>query len=401
MKKQIDEPMRTLVARPAELTATTHGPPTRKHFIDDSFDQNTPAMKTRYRTPLWILLSLALLLLVAHLALPYLVLNYLNDKLADMGEYRGHVDDVDLAWWRGAYRVDGLLIEKKNEQVQAPLFSAPSIDIGVSWRALWQDRALVGEVTLEQPTLNFVDGEDADDSQTGEGVDWRQRLEELIPFTLNELRVNQGQLSFRNFASDPPVHIYASAINASLYNLTNTEGSEQGRVATFEGAASFLDHAPMEATANFDPFTNWQDFEVNLRLTGVDLTRLNDFSNAYGNFDFAGGTGDLVLEVEARDSELSGYIKPLLRNVEVFDFEQDVENEDKGFFRGIWEAIVGGSEEVLQNQSKDQFATRVELSGSTRNTEVSPFQAFVAILRNAFVEAFSARFERSLSEDEE
>ena len=256
-------------------------------------------------------------------------------------------------------------------------------------------------MTLEQPTLNFVDGEDADDSQTGEGVDWRQRLEELIPFTLNELRVNQGQLSFRNFASDPPVHIYASAINASLYNLTNTEGSEQGRVATFEGAASFLDHAPMEATANFDPFTNWQDFEVNLRLTGVDLTRLNDFSNAYGNFDFAGGTGDLVLEVEARDSELSGYIKPLLRNVEVFDFEQDVENEDKGFFRGIWEAIVGGSEEVLQNQSKDQFATRVELSGSTRNTEVSPFQAFVAILRNAFVEAFSARFERSLSEDEE
>lgn len=357
-------------------------------------------MKKRYQLPLWILLSIALLLLIAHLALPYVVLNYLNDKMADMGEYRGHVDDVDLAWWRGAYRADGVLIEKKNERVQAPLFTAPTIDIGVSWRALWEDHALVGEVQLEHPQLNFVDGQGADDSQTGEGVDWRERLEDLVPFTLNELRVTDGQLSFRNFEADPQVHIYANAINASLYNLTNTAGG-QGRVATFEGTAKFLNHAPMEATARFDPYTDWEDFKVNLRVTDVDLTKLNDFSNAYGNFDFAGGTGDLVMEVEANDSQLSGYIKPLLHNVDVFNFEQDIENEDTGFFRGIWEAVVGGSEEVLQNQSKDQFATRVELSGSTKNTEVSPFQAFIAILRNAFVEAFSTRFERSLGEEDE
>ncbi|AHL75896.1 hypothetical protein CH92_12640 [Stutzerimonas stutzeri] len=358
-------------------------------------------MKKRYRLPLWILLSIALLLLIIHLALPHLVLNYLNDKLADMGEYRGHVDDVDLAWWRGAYRADGVLIEKKNEQVQAPLFTASTIDIGLSWRALWKDQALVGEVVLEQPHLNFVDGQQADDSQTGDGVDWRDQLNELVPFTLNELKVIDGQVSFRNFQADPPVHVYANAINASLYNLTNAAEQDQGRVARFEGQAKLFNQAPIEANAQFDPYTNWEDFELSLRMTDVDLTKLNDFASAYGKFDFAAGTGDLVVEVEANDSQLDGYIKPLLRNVEVFNFEQDVENEDKGFFRGIWEAVVGGGEEVLQNQSKEQFATRVELSGSTKNTDVSPFQAFIAILRNAFVEAFSARFERSLGEDEE
>ena len=108
-----------------------------------------------------------------------------------------------------------------------------------------------------------------------------------------------------------------------------------------------------------------------------------------------------MIEVEATDAQLDGYIKPLLRNVEVFNFEQDVTNEDKGFFRGIWEAVVGGGEEVLQNQRKEQFATRVKLDGSTKNTDVRPFQAFIAILRNAFVEAFSARFERSLDENDE
>ena len=358
-------------------------------------------MISRYRLPLWIVLALAVALLVLHAALPGLVRDYLNEQMADMGDYRGQVEDVDLAWWRGAYRIDGLLIEKKDAQVQAPLFKTPSIDIAISWRELWRNQAIVAEVIFEQPQLNFVDGGDQGESQTGDGVDWRDQLEALLPITLNEIRVVNGQVSFRNFTADPPVHVYANAIDASLYNLTNSADAQGERVATFEGTAKLFNQAPMEASARFDPFTDWEDFEVSLRVTGVELTKLNDFSNAYGSFDFAAGSGDLVLEIEANDSQLDGYIKPLLRNVEVFNFRQDVENEDKGFFRGLWEAVVGGTEEVLQNQRKEQFATRIELSGSTRSADVSPFQAFFAILRNAFIEAFSARFERSLGNADE
>jgi len=350
--------------------------------------------------PLWILLSLGLLLLVLHLALPYLVRNYLNEKMADMGDYRGQVEDVDLAWWRGAYRVEGLLIEKKEKRVQAPLLRAPGIDIAISWDALLRDREIVGEVVFEQPQLNFVDGGKSGESQRGEGVDWREQLDALVPITLNRISVVDGQLSFRNFSSDPQVHVYASAIQASLYNLTNTDDAQGSRTATFEGTGKLFNQAPIETTARFDPFTEWEDFEVNLRVTGVPLTQLNDFSRAYGKFDFAGGSGDLVVEVQASDSQLDGYIKPLLRNVDIFDFEQDVANEDKGFFRGLWEALVGGGQQVLKNQRKDQFATRVELQGTTRDTELSPFQAFLAVLRNAFVEAFTARFESAMDDDE-
>ncbi len=355
---------------------------------------------TRRLLPLWILLALGLLLILLHLALPHLVRNFLNEKMADMGDYQGHVEDVDLVWWRGAYRVEGLLIEKKDKRVQAPLFKAPSIDIAISWNAILRHREIVGEVVFKQPHLNFVDGGDSGDSQSGEGVDWRDQLDALVPITLNEIRVVDGQLSFRNFSSDPQVHVYASDIQASLYNLTNTDDADGTRTATFEGTGKLFNQAPIEATARFDPFTDWEDFEVNLRVTGVPLKQLNDLSRAYGKFDFAGGTGDLVVEVEASNSQLDGYIKPLLRNVDIFDYEQDVANEDKGFFRGLWEAVVGGGQEVLKNQRKDQFATRVELSGTTKETDVSPFQAFVAILRNAFVEAFTARFERALDEEE-
>ncbi len=353
-------------------------------------------MKRLVRTPLQAVLILVALLLALHLLLPYLLRDYLNDKLADMGDYRGQISDVDLAWWRGAYRLDELLIVRKDQEMPVPFVQIASIDIAVSWRSLWNDRAIVAEVIFERPVLNFVDGgENGDDSQSGEGTDWREELEELLPITLNELRLVDGQVSFRNYQSDPQVDVRISEIQATFHNLTNVEGDDGTRVARFGGDGLLLGHAPVEAQASFDPFKDFYDFEMRLRARDIDLTELNDLSGAYGKFDFKAGNGDLVIEASAEQGQLDGYIKPLLHDVEIFDWQQDVSDSDKGFFRSTWEALVGISENVLKNQSEDQFATRVPLSGSLQDAETSPLQAFIAILRNGFVEAFDPRFEGS------
>ena len=115
-------------------------------------------MKRRYRWPLWSLAAIVLLLVTLHIALPYLVRDYLNDKLADMGDYRGQITDVDLAWWRGAYRINGLQIVKVQGKVPVPFLKAPLIDLAVSWHSLWYDHAVVAKVQFVQPELNFVDG---------------------------------------------------------------------------------------------------------------------------------------------------------------------------------------------------------------------------------------------------
>ncbi len=125
---------------------------------------------------------------------------------------------------------------------------------------------------------------------------------------------------------------------------------------------------------------------------------LNELRVLDGRFDFRRGQGDLVIEARADNARLSGCIEPLLHDVDVFDWRQDVENEDKGVLRALWEALVSGGETLLKNQRRDQFATRVELSGNVHQQDVSAFQAFIAILRNAFVEAFTPRFERAPSE---
>lgn len=102
-------------------------------------------MKRRYSWPLGTIAALVLVLIAIHLALPYLVRNYLNDKLANMGDYRGEIADVDLALWRGAYRINGLQIVKVDGKVPVPFVKAPLIEFAVSWHSLWYDHAVVAE----------------------------------------------------------------------------------------------------------------------------------------------------------------------------------------------------------------------------------------------------------------
>ncbi|HKS15317.1 MAG TPA: DUF748 domain-containing protein [Pseudomonas sp.] len=351
-------------------------------------------MKRRYSWPLIGLASLIVLLVALHLALPILVRDYLNDRLADMGDYRGQVTDVDLAWWRGAYKINGLEIVKTTGKVPVPFVQAPLIDLSVSWHALWYDHAVVAKVAFLKPVLNFVDGGSKQASQTGQGTDWRQQLDKLLPITLDEVRIDDGTLTFRNFNSRPKVDLKATDLQASIRNLTNVKDVEGRRDASFEATARMLGDAKVESRATFDPFSEFEDFEFRLRASGIQLRRLNDFASAYGKFDFNAGHGDVVIEAQARNAQLSGYIKPLLRDVDVFNWQQDVKDEDKGFFRSIWEAVVGTTETVLKNQRKNQFATRVELSGSVHKSDISAFEAFLQILRNGFVQAFSARYEQ-------
>lgn len=270
-------------------------------------------MKARYRWPLITLGSLLVLLVALHLALPYLVRDYLNDKLASMGDYRGQVADVDLAWWRGAYKINGLKIVKVTGKVPVPLLDAPLIDLSVSWHSLWYDHAVVAKVTFAQPQLNFVDGGNQQDSQTGQGTDWRQQLEKLVPITLDEVRIEQGTLSFRNFTSQPPVNLKATQLDASIRNLTNVRDPKGRRDASFDATAVLLGDARVESSATFDPFSDFDDFQFRLRATGIELRRLNDFASAYGKFDFNAGHGDVVIEADAVNGRLNGYIKPLLR----------------------------------------------------------------------------------------
>lgn len=323
------------------------------------------------------------------LALPGLVKNYLNEQLANMGDYQGHIADVDIALVRSAYVIRGMKITKVNETVPVPFFEADSIDLSVSWRALLSGK-VVAEVEFSNPELHFVDGE-GKDLQSGAGTDWRATLQQLVPIKIDTLGIHNGTLHFHNFKSDPNVHLLLTELEGAFTNLSNADRSKDAVPADLRFEGLLFENAHANLQGSLDPLGDFRNFVIHLKITDIELQRINDLTEAYGHFNFKSGTGDFIMELAAEEGQMSGYAKPILNNVVIFDLEKDLED---GVFSAAWQAVVGALGTVFRNQPKDRIASQIEIGGSLDQENISAWQTFISILRNAFVEAYEARFGR-------
>jgi hypothetical protein len=273
-----------------------------------------------------------------------------------------------------------------------PLLDARRTDIALSWRAL-SHGVLRGKLDFTGATLNFVDGGGKGDSQTGKGVDWRDKLQLLTPMRLDELNVHDGTVTFRNFVSSPRVDLKMTQVEGTAVNLTNADRRGGRRVADLHATARVLGDAPLETWASFDPLERGGDFGFQLAVHEVKLVRANDLARAYAGLDFAGGEGDFTMELQAKDGRLDGYAKPLFKGLKIFSWKQDVEQEKKNPLKLAWEAVAQGVTSVFKNHAQDQFATRVPISGRIDDKRLGLFPSVLGVLRNAFVKAYSPALE--------
>lgn len=354
---------------------------------------HSESMRRRGRITLWIVLALIVALVALRVALPSIVQQTLNQRMDSMGAYHGHVDAVGLHLWRGAYSLDGLEIVKVSGSVPAPLLKTRRVDIKLSWHALAHG-AIRASVDFQEPVLNFVDGRGEADSQAGTGVNWRAQLEQLVPIRLDEVKVHDGTITFRNFVSEPRVDLQATRVNATINNLTNADRSTQRRVAHMDASGRILGNAPVETSASFDPLGELDDFDFKLQVRDIQLIDFNDLARAYAKLDFASGNGTFVMELEASDGLLDGYAKPLFHDMKIFSWKQDVEDAHKNPLSLAWEALAHGVTSIFKNHEQNQFATRIPISGRIDDRKLGVWHAIVNVLHNAFVKAYTPQLEQ-------
>jgi len=114
---------------------------------------------TRKRKILIGIAAAVLLLVAARVALPFAVEDYINRKLAALQAYDGHVGDIDIHLWRGAYSLDDIVIVKSGAARPVPFFKARRLDLSVEWRSLLRG-SIVAEAVFDAPEINLVQAED-------------------------------------------------------------------------------------------------------------------------------------------------------------------------------------------------------------------------------------------------
>ncbi|MAM89250.1 MAG: hypothetical protein CME36_18275 [unclassified Hahellaceae] len=355
-------------------------------------------MKKSHLLTRW-LPALIILLVIVRLAMPYAILRYVNKTLDGIDGFSGHIDDLDLSLYRGAFLIQGVDIVKTDSEVPTPLFSADEVDVSILWGALFRG-SLVSEVYFLNPEINIVDGGDNAEGQTGEDQSWTEVLESIVPFNIEQLEVANGEVHFRNFNSEPPVDVYLNELNMTATNLTNSEDLSSSLVANLEAKALFMADAPVELKLKMNPYAKQPLFDLNLKMDELSVIKLDDLIKAYAPFDLEGGRFSLTSELAAEDGEIAGYITPALTQAEVFKWREDIKRDDDGLLTVIGESITGLFSAIFEEGSKDRIATRVPIEGRIDQPDVGVVTAVIGIIRNAFIETYESSLEGSISLDD-
>lgn len=329
-----------------------------------------------------ITLGLIIALVALRLAAPYVVKHVINERLAQLEGYRGRVEDVDLAIWRGAYQLDGMRIEKTGGDVPVPFFYADRIDISVEWLALFEG-SVVAEIGLAHPILNFVTDASGGEGQMGEEADWRALVDDLVPITINRFEVHEGEVHYRDFGSRPQLDLRLTELEMVALGLSTTQDETSDELpARVDAYGTVQGSGALEAHVQLDPWRRSPTFDLDLALRRLDATEVDDMLRAYAGVDAESGALYLYSELSARDGRFEGYVKPMARGLSLFAID-----EEGDFFDVLGDALVQLAVEVFENHGTDQFAVRVPLSGSLDSPDADGWSAAASVLYNAFVEA--------------
>jgi hypothetical protein len=128
-------------------------------------------------------------------------------------------------------------------------------------------------------------------------------------------------------------------------------------------------------------------------IENTEMTALNPLLRPYGRLDAAGGFFSVYTEMRVKNRAVQGYVKPLIRDLDVYDARQD---REKNLFQKLYEAAGGGVSELLKNFPRDEVATKADIAGPLENPQASSWQVVVTLIQNASFKAILPGFEREL-----
>lgn len=322
--------------------------------------------------------------LILNFALEPIAKRYVNNALGDLDGYIGSVEDIDIALWRGAYVIQGLDIEKIESDVRVPFFATEAMDISLEWIALFQG-AIVGEVVLTAPTLNFSVEPSSGEIQDGGDNDWVEVVQGLVPIQINRCEVVNGEIHYIDETVDPSVDLKIQDVTGVATNLNNASRSSELLPSNIDVNGKMMGTGTMSLEMDINPLMAIPDFDITLKFEDAELTTLNDFTKAYAGFTFDSGQLFISSEVAMKDSTYTGYVKPILAEAQVLGGPQ----EDKTIWRKVWTVAAAGLIKAFENQQTGEFATKVPFSGDMTDSDVSVLATIANVLQNAFIEAYT------------
>jgi hypothetical protein len=326
--------------------------------------------------------ALIVLLVAARIAMPYVIRDAINRRLDRIPDYSGRVENIGVSLYRGAYTIDGLVIQKRNGNVKEPFVRAEHVDFSIAWRELFHGK-LVSDIDALRPSLTFVAAASTDASQMEADRRWQDAIQDIFPIDITYLRVRDGQIRYINENITPKVDVRVAHVQGQATGLRNRpDETKEEFPAKINVTGETIGTGKLTIDTEAEPLAASPHFLLKLQVESVSLPALNEFLRAYANVDVSEGTFNGYVEMAARDGKYNGYFKPFFENVSF----KERPGDKTPFGQQLWEGVVRAFAWVFKNHKKDDVATRVPFQGEFGATQVGVWETVKNVLRHAFIE---------------
>jgi hypothetical protein len=205
-----------------------------------------------------------------------------------------------------------------------------------------------------------------------------------------EMTMTGATVGFVNKDATPNYRVFLADADLSIENFSNqkSEGYGHGHLTgRFMGSGHTVVDLVMRAE-NSGP-----DFDLNAKIENTDLRAMNDLLRAHAKVDVASGVFSVYSEVSVKNGRVQGYVKPIFKDLDVYDKEQD---QDKPLGKKLKEKAADVVAKVFKNRKSEEVATIARLEGPLENPKASTWEVLVNLVRNAFIRAILPGFERQL-----
>ncbi len=237
-------------------------------------------------------------------------------RLDTLDGYVSAASRIEVNFPTGRMSFFDVELTKKNGNVSVPFVEVAQLDIIVETSAVDDEITTYKAIVLHQPSLVFVNGASAAQSQREFDPDWQEKVS-VLPYPTDRIQIIGGRIEYRDTTTDPPTSLYVGDIDLSATNLGRARAGKVLRAARLKAQAKVMDLSPLAVVAEFSPGAVPLDAALRLQLDPLPLSELNDLLRGRMGIDITGGTLAVDGDFDVRGGQLRGTLTPQLPGVRV------------------------------------------------------------------------------------
>jgi hypothetical protein len=220
-----------------------------------------------------------------------------------------------------------------------------------------------------------------------EVIDLAQELHKITPLDVDHIDILDGEVAFIDVSRPERPELWLHDLQLSIENLTTRLHLADGRPTLLTASGTLARSGKVSIFITAEPFETGLTFSGRAAIVGLQTSELYRFISPTTDLHAPEGTIDIFVDFDCRNGELTGGVKPVVKNVKIRPTTRNPFAVIKAWAADL--AVKIFSDRV---QERNAVATIIPIKGKLTGPDVQLWPTIFGVLRNAFVEGLTSGY---------